>query len=610
MTKNFSFNVKFGMYILGYHLIIILFLLFLLKNGDVNFDLIFNYKVLFNPYAYKSVFYYLYGYYGYLGIIAAHIISITYIIVALWYETTISKRILFIHGLLPLYGSVYGYLFYKKVFINFGFFGEILGYLLNFYFQSWTQIIFYIGGLALLLFSIQYKNIVKIIFWSYFILEKMRIIGLIKYMYKYFISWVFFFIPLLKKYYKSNNYINIEALINRSIYADFYKVSQNYGIKNVFDKQEANKELLPYQCITVKKDTIMNYNIEMNDVEKNLLLEAFMHFDIQLTYVNSMIGPLVNTIIVTPEKNAKLIKINQLLPDIARIIGKPDMRCIYPVADYPHSISFEYCHHTSKLLNFLEYADDTFFLHTSPLTLLLGVNTLGIPYYIDIAKAPHILLAGTTGSGKSNILNLCIVELIWKNSDKEVQLLLLDPKKSEFFLFQSLPHLLLPIAYSIDEIENAIIKATMIMEKRYNLFNQCQCKNIYEYNEKYEKLSYIVIVIDEYADIVIQSKMIELKIIRLLQMSRAAGIHIILATQRPSADIISSIVKSNLPMRIACKVISTINSRIILDVEGAEKLLGNSDMLISFNNKYDRVHGLFINTQTIEQVVNCFLKHA
>jgi S-DNA-T family DNA segregation ATPase FtsK/SpoIIIE len=323
-------------------------------------------------------------------------------------------------------------------------------------------------------------------------------------------------------------------------------------------------------------------------------------------YNFSIIGPLVNMIIFTPDKNVKLLKINQVLPDIVRIVGKTDMRLIYPVANYPHSIALEYCHNNISILNFLDYAYDEFFLSSNPLNIILGVNTIGIPFYIDIAKAPHILLAGTTGSGKSNILNLFIVGLIWKNTVNQVQLILLDPKKSEFFLFQSIPHLLFPIAQNIIEIENAINNAVLIMEERYELLNKFQCKNIYEYNLKYSQLTFIVIIIDEYADIIIQSKNIELKIIRLLQMSRAAGIHVIVATQRPSADIISSIVKSNLPLRICCKVVNSINSRIVLDMDGAEKLLGNSDMLLFCNNQYDRVHGLFIDSATIELIVNSY----
>lgn len=604
---EFSFNRKKALYILGYHLIVIVLFLFLFFKGEVNFDLLFAYKVFFNPFAFKSVFYYLYGYYGYLGIIIAYAISSIYLMLSLWHNDSITKKILIIHGLVPLWGSIYGYIFYHSTFIKFGFFGEILGYVLKYYCVGWTVWIFYFFSVLGFVFIMQLKNIIILIKFFYYILEKLKIIAFLKYFYTYGISWLFFFMPVLKKYYKSKNYINIDNLINRSIYADFYSLSQNFAIDYYLSgsQVEENREILPCQCIIKKDNTLKVYKGEINKEEVDLLLEAFMHFDIQLMFVASMVGPLLNTIIVTPHANIKLSKINQVLSDVARIIGKPDMRFIYPVIGYPHAVAFEYAHYQINILHFLDYAHDDYFLNSTPLTVLLGVNTCGAPYYIDIAKAPHMLLAGTTGSGKSNILNLCIAELIWKNSVKTVQLILLDPKKSEFFLFQSLPHLLFPIAQSLKEIEEAIIHAIMIMEQRYDLFNKAYCKNIYEYNETYEPISFIVIFIDEYADIVIQSKSTELKIIRLLQMSRAAGMHVIIATQRPSADIISSIVKSNLPVRIACKVISAINSRIILDIDGAEKLLGNSDILILVNNKYDRVHGLFISTEVIEKVVKC-----
>lgn len=363
---------------------------------------------------------------------------------------------------------------------------------------------------------------------------------------------------------------------------------------------------MPYKLLFNKSKDIKKFSDKVSDSDIELIIDTFNFFNLSMCYNFSMVGPLVNIIIFTPDKNVKLLKINQVLPDIIRIIGKTDMRLIYPVINYPHSVAFEYSHNNISILKFLDYAYDEFFLSSSPLNIILGLNTNGIPFYIDIAKAPHILLAGTTGSGKSNILNLFIIELIWKNSFNQVQLILLDPKKSEFFLFQFIPHLLFPIAYTIVEIENVINNTILIMEQRYELLNKFQCKNIYEYNIKYFQLTFIVVIIDEYADIIIQSKSIELKIIRLLQMSRAAGIHVIIATQRPSADIISSIVKSNLPLRICCKVVNAINSRIVLDIEGAEKLLGNSDMLLFFNNKYDRVHGLFVDSATIELIVNFY----
>ncbi len=608
MIFDFTFNGRKTLYILGYHLLVILFLMILLFYSSINFDLLFSYKILFNPLAYKSVFYYLYGYYGFLGIIFSHIICSVYILIALFHKTFISRRILIIHGLVPILGSMYGYFFSNKMFINFGFFGEILGYIFDFYFGRLKYIIFYLLLLFLLLIIVQLNNMIIILNALYLIIEKLKIVAVIMHFYKYFISWLLFFIPFLKNKYKSRNYINIESLINKSIYKDFYNVSKCNNIENLVDiKENGNKELLlPFECIKNGIKNHKNYIIEVSYEEKNLLLDVFNDFGIKLDYKISMQGPMVNTVIFTPDKNVKLSKIQQLLPDVGRIIGRNDIRFIYPLNKYPHSVAFEYANFQVNILSFLEYAYDEFFLQSSVLNLLLGVNSFGDPYYIDIAKAPHVLLAGTTGSGKSNILNLFIVGLIWKNAISEIRLILLDPKKSEFFLFASLPHLLIPISQSIKEIEDAVVYLVNIMEERYSLFNKLQCKNIYEYNDKFEKIPFIVMIIDEYADIVIQSKFIEIKIIRLLQMSRAAGIHIILATQRPSADIISSIVKSNLPMRIACKVINSINSRVVLDIDGAEKLLGNSDMLISFNNKYDRVHGLFVDNKTIGIIVKCF----
>jgi S-DNA-T family DNA segregation ATPase FtsK/SpoIIIE len=455
----------------------------------------------------------------------------------------------------------------------------------------------------LFLFIIKLKTI-------HIIFKRLYILALFEYCYAVILSWLFFFIPFLKRIVPGRGHVSIESLIHQSIYSDFYNIMKDdtdYLLleESLVDYKNANN-MLPHQIIPNTNTIMPDYHIGVDANDIQLLIDTLNYFAIKVIVVKSIEGPLVNTIIVTPDKEVKLSKINSLLNDIARICGKSDLRIIYPLGDYPHSIAFEYAHHKQKTIYFFDYAYEKNFIESGPLVFLLGVNTFGIPFYLDIAKAPHVLVAGTTGSGKSNMLNLIIIELIWKNNKNTISLILIDPKKSEFFNYSIFPHLLFPIANLMSDIEVVIKNTLDIMDERYDLFQKNQCKNINEYNQKHLPLNFIVLIIDEYADIVIQSKQLESKIIRLLQMSRAAGIHVIIATQRPSADIINSIIKSNLPVRMACKVINSINSRVILDIDGAEKLLGNSDMIILINNVYSRVHGLYIDQESIEKIKHIF----
>jgi len=240
---------------------------------------------------------------------------------------------------------------------------------------------------------------------------------------------------------------------------------------------------------------------------------------------------------------------------------------------------------------------------------LFSIDTKGNPYVLDITKAPHILISGTTGSGKSSIIHSCIISILWKYSPENISLVLIDPKYVEYAYYEKIPHLALPIARSIDEIENSLNYCLDKMRERYKILSEKKVKNIKEFFEKYPEenisMPYLVIFIDEYADIIMQKKSLEDSIIRLAQMSRAAGIHIILSTQRPSVNIVTGILKANFPTRIACKVSSSIDSRVILGIDGAERLLGGGDMLI-FNNSglIERFHGIYIDLETMEKVIN------
>ena len=250
----------------------------------------------------------------------------------------------------------------------------------------------------------------------------------------------------------------------------------------------------------------------------------------------------------------------------------------------------------------------------------LGKNIMGKPIYCEINKTPHLLVAGSTGSGKSVCINSIIVSILMRAKPDEVKFVLVDPKKVELSMYNGVPHLLIPVVTDPRKANIALKKIVAEMEKRYDLFEASGTKNIAGYNlylekknenlpdsEKIKKLPYIVVIIDELADLMlVAAKEVEDSIMRITQMARAAGIHLIVATQRPSTDVITGVVKANIPSRISFAVSSSIDSRTILDMTGAEKLLGKGDMLFlpQGENTPIRVQGTFISDEDIKKVVD------
>jgi len=251
----------------------------------------------------------------------------------------------------------------------------------------------------------------------------------------------------------------------------------------------------------------------------------------------------------------------------------------------------------------------------SSLTMILGKDIVGKPFITDLKKLPHLLIAGTTGSGKSVGINSMILSLLYKNSPDTLKLIMIDPKMLEFSMYNDIPHLLTPVITKPTEAISALSNMVSEMERRYTLMSQTKTKNIENYNEKskkenFEPFPYIVIIIDELADLMMTSgKEVELSIARLAQMARASGIHLIVATQRPSVDVVTGLIKANLPSRISYKVGQKVDSKIILDSMGAESLLGRGDLLFTPPGMSGlvRVHAPWSSEDEIEKVVD-FLK--
>jgi S-DNA-T family DNA segregation ATPase FtsK/SpoIIIE len=245
----------------------------------------------------------------------------------------------------------------------------------------------------------------------------------------------------------------------------------------------------------------------------------------------------------------------------------------------------------------------------SGLKLAVGRDVAGKPVVVDLAKMPHLLIAGKTGSGKSVAMNAFLVSLLWNNSPEDLRMILIDPKRVELEPYNNLPHLLTPVITEPEKSVSALAWAVAEMNRRYKDFAASRCRNILEYNEKNpdKKEPYIVIVIDELADLMmVAGKDVEAAICRIAQMARAVGMHLIVATQRPSVDVVTGLIKANLPARIAFRVSSGIDSRVIIDGVGAEDLLGFGDMLYLDGNSGDlsRIQGLYVANEEVERITN------
>ena len=345
------------------------------------------------------------------------------------------------------------------------------------------------------------------------------------------------------------------------------------------------------------------------------LLDKLSMFKIEGDVVRTYTGPVVTTFEFKPAPNVKVSKILNLQDDLAMALKAQTIRIQAPIPG-KDVVGIEVPNEDSQVIFLREMLDSEIFQNSrSPLTMILGKDIVGKPFITDLKKLPHLLIAGTTGSGKSVGINSMILSLLYKNSPDSLRLVMIDPKMLEFSMYNEIPHLLTPVITKAGDAINALSNMVSEMERRYTLMSKTRTKNIENYNEKaikdgYEKLPYIVVVIDELADLMMTSgKDVEYSIARLAQMARAAGIHLIVATQRPSVDVVTGLIKANLPSRLSYKVGQKVDSKIILDSLGAESLLGRGDMLFTPPGMSGlvRIHAPWSKEDEIEEVVE-FLK--
>ncbi len=346
------------------------------------------------------------------------------------------------------------------------------------------------------------------------------------------------------------------------------------------------------------------------------LLEKLLMFKIEGDVVRTYTGPVVTTFEFKPAPNVKVSKILNLQDDLAMALKAETIRIQAPIPG-KDVVGIEVPNENMQTIYIKELLESDIFQNSkSSLTMILGKDIVGKAFITDLKKLPHLLIAGTTGSGKSVGINAMILSLLYKNSPDNLRLVMIDPKMLEFSMYNDIPHLLTPVITKPVDAINALSNMVVEMERRYTLMSQTRTKNIENYNEKakkegFDKIPYIVIVIDELADLMMTSgKDVEHSIARLAQMARASGIHLIVATQRPSVDVVTGLIKANLPSRLSYKVGQKIDSKIILDSLGAESLLGRGDMLFTppGTSGLVRIHAPWSKETEIEAVVE-FLKN-
>ncbi|MEC0284489.1 DNA translocase FtsK [Terribacillus saccharophilus] len=349
------------------------------------------------------------------------------------------------------------------------------------------------------------------------------------------------------------------------------------------------------------------------DQQSQLLETTLQHFNVNAHVVNAMQGPSVTRFEVQPDLGVKVSKIKSLTDDIKLNMAAKDIRMEAPIPG-KNAIGIEVPNAESKQVGLQEILEtEDFQDNSSPLSVGLGLNISGNPIVTNLQKMPHGLIAGATGSGKSVCINTILLSLLYKANHKQVKFLLIDPKMVELAPYNDLPHLVSPVITDTKAATAALKWAVNEMEERYMKFVGEGVRDIGRYNEKLDKqgryadkMPYLVIVIDELADLMMVAPQdVEDSICRIAQKARAAGIHLLLATQRPSVDVITGLIKANIPTRIAFSVSSAIDSRTIIDNNGAEKLLGKGDMLFIENGarQAQRIQGAFVSDEEIERVV-------
>ncbi len=397
------------------------------------------------------------------------------------------------------------------------------------------------------------------------------------------------------------------------------EVAENKALLAELEKGKFEKPrdftLPPLDFLTQPAASVRSIDESEIDSKISNLLEKLRRFKIEGDVVRTYSGPVVTTFEFKPAANIKVSRILTLQDDLAMALKAQTIRIQAPIPG-KDVVGIEIPNSQIETIYLREILESEIFKNAkSELTIALGKDIVGDAFVTDLKKLPHLLIAGTTGSGKSVGINSMLLSLLYRNSPQSLRLIMIDPKMLEFSIYNDIPHLLTPVITEPKKAIAALANLVKEMERRYKMMSKTRTKNIESYNEKMrneggESLPFIVVIIDELADLMMTSgKEVEFNIGRLAQMARASGIHLIVATQRPSVDVVTGLIKANLPSRISYRVGQKIDSKVILDQMGAESLLGRGDMLFTppASPGVVRLHAPFASESEIEQIVE-FLK--
>ena len=372
---------------------------------------------------------------------------------------------------------------------------------------------------------------------------------------------------------------------------------------------------VPVDSILRKNPNAASWEVDEETRQNSYVLQQCLEeFKIQAEVTGIRKGPVVTMFEILPAPGIKLSKITNLADNIALRLAASRIRIVAPIPG-KHAVGIEIPNKKRALVSFREIVEDEKFTsHNMQIPVILGKDITGNAQIIDLAQTPHLLIAGATGSGKSVCVNSLITSILYSKGPNDVKLIMIDPKIVELKLYNGVPHLLTEVITEPKKAYQALQYCLSEMERRYSLLDSLGCREIRSFNEKVTKskkyatapLPYIVVIVDEFADLMATTgKDLETVISRLAAMSRAVGIHLVLATQRPSVDVITGIIKANIPSRIAFMVSSRFDSRIILDCDGAEKLLGKGDMLFApgWDPVLTRIQGAYLTDEEVENVV-------
>ncbi|WRF17391.1 DNA translocase FtsK [Helicobacter pylori] len=397
------------------------------------------------------------------------------------------------------------------------------------------------------------------------------------------------------------------------------ELSENKEILDGLDYGEVQKpkdyELPTTQLLNAV--CLKNTSLDENEIDQKIqdLLSKLRTFKIDGDIIRTYSGPIVTTFEFRPAPNVKVSRILGLSDDLAMTLCAESIRIQAPIRG-KDVVGIEIPNSQSQIIYLREILESELFQKSSsPLTLALGKDIVGNPFITDLKKLPHLLIAGTTGSGKSVGVNAMILSLLYKNPPDQLKLVMIDPKMVEFSIYADIPHLLTPIITDPKKAIGALQSVAKEMERRYSLMSEYKVKTIDSYNEQapsngVEAFPYLIVVIDELADLMMTGgKEAEFPIARIAQMGRASGLHLIVATQRPSVDVVTGLIKTNLPSRVSFRVGTKIDSKVILDTDGAQSLLGRGDMLFTppGANGLVRLHAPFATEDEIKKIVD-FIK--